>query len=183
MPRLPHDHPANDQPATPDQKNYILKHKLAPVSSVLRLTYSEAQRIMSGDSNYLVRTNPPVPNRAREVPVPAEPLEEGGLYLVGTRVFRLHLGDSGRLYAKVLAELAVPRTASNGIRRFRWEFAKGVMRSIRPENRLTREQAEAFGRRFSCCVRCGIELDPNITDRDGNKRYVGPVCEKKMGWS
>jgi hypothetical protein len=179
MPRLPHDHPANDLPATPDQKNFILKYKMAPVSVVLRLTYREAQRIMSGGG---VPVEPPVPNQPKK-PVPAVQLEKGGLHLIGTRVFRLHMGGSGLLYAKVLTELEIPRVASNGVRRFRWEFAKGVMRSIRPENRLTKEQAEAFGRRFSCCVRCGIELDPNITDRDGNRRYIGPICEKKMGWS
>lgn len=182
MPRLPHGHPANNSPATPDQKNYLLKYKLVPVSDVIRMTYDQAHRIISGDSNLLVRENPPVPNRPKQQ-VPVVQPEEGGFYQVGTRVFRLNLGGSGRLYAKELVELQVPQEASNGVRRFRWEYAQGVMRSIRPEHRLTREQAEEFGQRSSCCIRCGIELDPNITDRNGNKRFIGPVCEKKMGWS
>lgn len=182
MPRLPQNHPALVQPATPDQKNYILKHKLASVSDVLRMTYGDAHRIISGDTNLLVRENPPVPNQSRER-VPAVQLEEGAFYLIGTRVFRTHMGSSGRLFAKELIQLGVPEEASNGIRRFRWEYARGAIHQIRPDHRLTKEQAVMFGQHFSTCVRCGIALDPTITDRNGNRRYIGPVCEKKMGWS
>lgn len=180
MPRLPQNHPANQQPATPDQKNFILKHKLAPVPVVLRLTYLEAQQLMSG-SKVLLAPEPPVPNRPKKQ-VPAEPLVEGGFYLLGTRVFRLYKGSSGRLYAKELIELAVPEEASNGVRRFRWEYARGVINSIRPEHRMTKAQAEAFGQHFSTCVRCGIALDPTITDRHGSRRYIGPKCQAKLGW-
>lgn len=91
-----------------------------------------------------------------------------GMYQVGGRIFKvLPSRASDRHYAKELTG-----ESETG---FAFEYAKGAMRMIRPEHRMTTEQAAEFGRLTGSCCCCGRLLtDPNSI-ADG----IGPVCKDK----
>ena len=51
-----------------------------------------------------------------------------------------------------------------------------AMLLIRPEDKLTREQAEAFGQRTGICAMCGAVL----TNPESVERGIGPICAGKF---
>lgn len=91
-----------------------------------------------------------------------------GMYRVGEDVYKvLPSRQSERHYAKKLTG-----STADG---FAFTYAKGAMRLIRPEHRMTVEQAAEFGKLTGTCCCCGKLL----TDPDSIAKGIGPVCEKK----
>ena len=85
----------------------------------------------------------------------------GRLHDEGTPVKIQKSRSSGHLYAKVWNHAA--RT---------FDYSPGTMRqAMRP---MTLAEAEAFGKMYGVCVRCGREL----TDPTSVARAMGPVCVK-----
>lgn len=72
---------------------------------------------------------------------------------------------SGNLYAKVFN----PDTKE-------FEYAPGVVNTVRPEWKMTIEQASEFGRLYGRCVNCGRTL----TWEKSIERAMGPVCFGRM---
>lgn len=107
---------------------------------------------------------------------------EPGIYLHDGTVVRVRFGSNGRPYADRLTKLDTPEPTSNGFRTHRFERVKGLALRVRPEDRMTKEEAIAFGQEHSVCVNCGKQLDPNIRDAEGYMRYIGPVCEQNVKW-
>lgn len=105
-----------------------------------------------------------------------------GFYMVEGDIYRVKISDRGRRYANRLVKLTEPEPASNGLRTHRFIHIPGAVNRIRNEHALTREQAIAFGQETSSCVRCGTQLNPEIKQRNGEPRWIGPICETKMGW-
>lgn len=114
--------------------------------------------------------------------VPTEPtisepqyVTEVGMYRVGQQIFKvLPSRNSDRHYAKELTgfhfEGDRPVSDTDGTMKF--VYAKGAMRSIRPEHRMTPEQEREFGKLIGHCVDCGKLLtDPRSIDWG-----KGPVC-------
>jgi len=87
-----------------------------------------------------------------------ESLSEG-VYQVGETVYKVKRSQSGYLYAMVLTE--------DG-----FQFERGAIRNIKPENRMTLEEAKAYGRQTGTCCQCGRELTNETSVREG----IGPVC-------
>lgn len=59
-----------------------------------------------------------------------------------------------------------------------FEYAPGALRKISPEWRLTKEEAQAFGKLYGRCVRCARTL----THEDSIARMMGSTCYGKMGF-
>jgi hypothetical protein len=74
--------------------------------------------------------------------------------------------ESGRLYAKVL-------------RGGRFVFAPGKIYELKPENRMTLDDAAAFGKLYGQCCVCGRTLTDEVSIANG----IGPVCAGKGWWS
>ncbi len=116
-----------------------------------------AQRIMDEQA---------APVAAPDAPTqPAAPVSEG-MYrdpegVVYKVVKAVH--GSGRLYAQ---RLVIEGTSG------RFEYAGGVIRSLKAEWRMTLEEAKAFGSLYGFCVRCGATL----TDDASIKAGIGPIC-------
>lgn len=88
------------------------------------------------------------------------------LYLVDGVAYRTVMGKvSGEMYAKVL------NTDTR-----KWDYAPGAINRIRPEHRMTVEQAEALSDTWSWCIRCGVELKA----AESVARSIGPVCITKI---
>ena len=88
-----------------------------------------------------------------------------GFYLVDGHLWQVVRAQHGGLYAE--------RRGDQG----GWTFVRGAIRSIRPDQRVTAEQAVQHGLRTGVCLFCNAELD----DREGlgAKVGVGPVCARK----
>lgn len=108
----------------------------------------------------------PAPQRPVETPVTE--FVTTGMYQVNDRIFKvLPSRASERHYAKELVG-----ESQTG---FGFEYARGAMRMIRPEHRMTAAQAAEFGKLTGSCCCCGRLLtDPNSI-ADG----IGPVCKDK----
>ena len=93
---------------------------------------------------------------------------EDGMYLVGETVYKVQLAGSGHLYAK--------RLVRNGDE-WSWGYAAGALGLIAREGRkMSLEEAEAFGKLYGVCCRCGATL----TDETSIERGIGPVCASKF---
>ena len=106
-----------------------------------------------------------------------------GLYMLDKDIYKVTIGTRGQRYATRLTKLLEPEPASNGWRTHRFTHIPGAINKIRREHALTREQAMAFGQLTSSCARCGLQLKPEIKTKDGQPRWIGPKCEKEMGWA
>lgn len=129
------------------------------------------------DNNLLLR------DELKSLGVPEEPtlsepqyVTEVGIYRVGDRIFKvLPSRSSDRHYAKELTgfrwEDRLPVADEPGTP-LRFVYAKGAMREIRAEHRVTLEFERAFGQLVGSCIDCGKLLtDPKSIDYG-----KGPVC-------
>lgn len=107
-----------------------------------------------------------LPKRESVRPTPAvRPTVTEGIYFKGGQVYRVKPSATGNLYAKVLV--------GN-----RFEYAQGAVRTLTLDDKMSLEQAEAFGLQFGVCVVCGAELSDPVSVARG----IGPVCARKSWW-
>lgn len=87
-----------------------------------------------------------------------------GFYLVNAGAFKVKRSQStGRLYAMKL-----------DLNTGKFEYDKGAIYNLRPETRMTKEQAAAYGHQTGRCMICGREL----TNEESIKIGIGPICLK-----
>lgn len=103
-----------------------------------------------------------------------------GMYTNGNGdIFKVQRSkSSGHLYAKRLVVIGGDRLvdADESVVNFDFEYAPGAVRDLTDDQRMTREQAAAFGLRFGICCVCGKTL----TDAESVKNGIGPVCIKQF---
>lgn len=104
-------------------------------------------------------------------PATQEELEDG-MYRLDGRIYKVvhAVHGSGRQYAKELLAPAAKGEAAS------WERAPGVVRKLRPEHKLSLEEAKEYGRIYGVCCRCAAPL----TDEDSIAAGIGPVCAGKF---
>lgn len=96
---------------------------------------------------------------------------EGEIYKVQVAVH-----GSGKLYAKRLMELDEPREMKKGVRTHDFEYVAGGLQKLTSEMKMTREEAQAWGRLYGTCCRCGMTL----TDEQSIAAGIGPICGDKF---
>lgn len=87
-----------------------------------------------------------------------------GIYLNNQGVFKLYKTQSGYLFAKKLQE--------DGS----WVGFPGAANKLRPETKMTLEQAKQYGKMYGMCMLCGRTL----TDEESVAMGIGPICAGKM---
>lgn len=87
-----------------------------------------------------------------------------GIYLNQQGVFKLYTTQSGYLFAKKLQQDGT------------WVGVPGAANKLRPETKMTLEQAKHYGKMYGMCMACGRTL----TDEDSIAAGIGPVCAGKM---
>lgn len=94
---------------------------------------------------------------------------EVGMYrMPNGDIYRVHPSKmSSRLYAKKLNAL------EGG-----FEYEAGAIYRLKPEHKMSLEQAKAFGMETGMCCVCGIFLTDPKSVADG----IGPVCAKNNGF-
>lgn len=83
--------------------------------------------------------------------------------------------DRTRLLAKVIV-VGESWEGDDASHRVAFEYAGAANRFVRPEGRLTLEEAKAFGAETGWCIMCGTEL----TDPDSIAAGIGPICATKF---
>jgi len=96
-------------------------------------------------------------------------VKEAGIYKdhsSGT-IYKVQLAvhGSGRLYAKKLVVHPEDKTAT-------FVYEPGAIYRISASDKMTLEDAKAFGALYGCCVRCGRTL----TDEQSIAAGIGPIC-------
>lgn len=80
---------------------------------------------------------------------------------------------SGGLYAKALTPIGGRRlTEEDEVVGFEFTYAGGAIRTLRASDRMSLEDAKAFGIRYGICCVCGITLKDATSVALG----IGPVC-------
>lgn len=106
---------------------------------------------------------------------------EGVIYKVQRAVH-----GSGHLYAKRLFIVEGPEDSVMGLdgqqklvseKHGEFRMERGAIRRLRPEWKLNRERAQALGKLYGFCIRCGATL----TDETSIAQGMGPVCAGR--WS
>lgn len=90
-----------------------------------------------------------------------------GMYrMPNGEIYRVHASrETGNLYAKHLDPIEM-----------KFEFEQGAIKRLRPEHRMTLEEAKHFGMQTGFCCVCGKFL----TDARSVANGIGPVCEKNV---
>lgn len=98
-------------------------------------------------------------------------ITEDGWYKVGDQVYKVQraVHGSGQLYAKALV------VGEHGVAH--WEYAPGKVMTLTEDQRLTLEDAQAFGKLYGVCCVCGAAL----TDERSIANGIGPICGGKLG--
>jgi len=62
--------------------------------------------------------------------------------------------------------------------KFDFVYAPGAVGGLKPEMKMTAEDAKSFGILYGVCVVCGARLE----DAESVAKGIGPVCLKKTVW-
>lgn len=103
---------------------------------------------------------------------------EAGMYRMGETIYKVQLAvhGSGNPYAKRLVQIEVTVDPSRVLdvteKVWKFEYAPGAIRDLRPEHRMTLEEAKEFGALYGTCCVCGRTL----TNETSIEAGIGPVC-------
>lgn len=97
------------------------------------------------------------------------PVVEAGMYKQGDRIFKVQqaIHGSGNLYAKELV-----RHGDS----FSFEYARGAIRRLSAEDKMSLEEAKEFGVLYGTCCVCGRVLTKESSIEAG----IGPICAQKF---
>lgn len=106
---------------------------------------------------------------------------EDGMYKKGDVIYKVQraVHGSGHQYAKKLCYFDPDgheaRQAGTG---GSWEFIyqQGAINTLMPDEKMSLEEAQEFGRIYGVCCRCGATL----TDENSIEAGIGPVCATKF---
>ena len=98
------------------------------------------------------------------------PVTEQGMYRNARgEVFKVQIGrESGKPFAKKLVVFEHGQAEVS--------YAPGAVRHLSSEDKMTLEDAKAFGHQFGVCCCCGATL----TDPKSVAAGIGPVCAKRV---
>lgn len=98
-----------------------------------------------------------------------------GMYRREGDIFKVQqTQDKARLYAKRLVPFGGKRLidADESTVRFEFEYDRGAIHTLRAADRMTLDEAKAFGIRYGVCCVCNTRL----TDAKSVALGIGPVC-------
>lgn len=154
-------------PATDKQIGFIVRlaeQHSADLDSILNgREWSEVTKI---EASAIINT---FLNMPKPTPKPRDEIEDG-MYRFDETIYKVQhaVHGSGRQYAKELVQYA---DGSWG-----FEYARGIVYKLRPEHKMSLEDAKAFGALYGTCCVCGRTL----TDEKSIEAGIGPICAGKF---
>lgn len=115
---------------------------------------------------------------AAHVEAKPDPVTEVGMYAAHGAIFKVQESKtSGNLYAKRLVQIGGKRLTDEGeVVHFEFQYDQGAIRSLKPEHRMTLDEAKHFGIQYGVCCVCGITLKDATSVAAG----IGPVCATRL---
>jgi hypothetical protein len=111
-------------------------------------------------------------------PIKTSAVTEDGMYqLANGDIFKVQIAKngSGNLYAKELI-IDVPAEVVDGVivtpAETHFEYAPGAIRRLSPADKMSKDQAAAFGALYGVCCVCSRSL----TDEGSIAAGIGPIC-------
>lgn len=137
-----------------------------------------------GDSLWREARNAPVVVTTTTVAPPKNnsTAADEGMYRMDGEIYKVQLAvhGSGFPYAKRLVKLAEPvtiiRRGKEIVKTHDFEIAKGMQFKLKPEHKMSFDEAKEWGALYGACCVCGITL----TAEDSIERGIGPVCASKF---
>lgn len=156
--------PADAPMATPAQVSYLttlMSQRVVPDG----MAFGEPATMTRKAASDAIEALKAAPYRPRETATPTE--LDAAIYLLDGRVYKVQraVHGSGNMYAKVL-------NPESG----KFEYASGAIRNLKPDMRMSLDQAKEYGALYGVCARCGRTL----TDEASIERAIGPVCAGKF---
>lgn len=124
----------------------------------------------------------PWDNVKRQIREAGRKTPDGFYQIDESHIYKVVLSQNDRLYAKrlVVHEPAVWGEDGTLVKPavVEWIFEEGAMGKIRPEHKMTEDQATAYGRLYGRCYECGRRLRNELSIYLG----IGPICgEREFG--
>lgn len=106
---------------------------------------------------------------------------DAGMYRMDGTIYKVQkaVHGSGYLYAKKLVKTEQTFDMQRGFKGkdgWAFEYAPGIIYKLRPEHRMTLEEAKEFGALYGTCCVCGRTLTRESSIEAG----IGPVCAGKV---
>lgn len=156
--------PANFVPATDKQVGFYVRlcAERGVNTDMIDFTKISKSEISKAIDAILATPKPTRPETKIEI--------EDGMYRLDDVIYKVQhaVHGSGRQYAKELVQYA---DGSWG-----FEFARGMVYKLRPEHKMTIEEAKEFGALYGTCCVCGRTL----TDEKSIEAGIGPICASKF---
>jgi hypothetical protein len=152
-------------PASDKQVSFI--KSLIAGRAVPALVLSELEKVIGNpaeldksDASALIESLLELPMKSTQGAVELEV----GMYQLGGEIYKVKRSEeSGNLYASVLVGT-------------KFEYARGAIRTLTPEHRLSLEQAKAYGVQYGICCVCGRLLTNEVSVAEG----IGPICSGRL---
>lgn len=141
----------------------------APIQSIL--TALAAGTATAGQASWCIESLLKLPKAPQAAPSGQK--ADKGYYMHKGSVYVVVASKENpdRTYAK---RLELPQ---GGATKGRWVYAPGMLHTLSWADKMTQEQARAFGKLHGVCAICGATL----TDPKSVELGIGPVCLKKVG--
>lgn len=165
--------------ATEKQINFLIK---LMNERDLPWTQDQLDKLTKKDASSLIDTILSAPKAPKKVPAgkpaaPKAPEITDGMYLNPEtgEIFKVQYAvhGSGKLYAK---KLVVWEDEGNLPASVSFEYAPGMVYKLRPEWRMTLDQAKEFGALYGTCCVCARTL----TKEESIEAGIGPICAGKF---
>lgn len=147
------------------------------------LSKSTASKLIS-ELKVMAKYQPSTRDQAAKSSAPARVTEDGMYQDPDGQIYKVQWnraqGSGRNLYAKKLVSESYESEPHKGDSVKHWNFAyvPNLIAKIRPEWKMTKEQAAEFGKLYGICVRCHRDL----TDETSIALGIGPICAGKEGW-
>jgi len=153
-------------PATEAQINFLIKllaEKIEdPAKSLDAIKWVNEHKLSKATASAKITEYMAMPTVRKAFSSTPE-LDEG-MYLVNGDIFKVYHTQSGHLATKQLIEGSFEYTG------------KRPLNSIKPEHRMTLDQAKEYGKVTGTCCNCGRLL----TNEDSIEAGIGPICASKF---
>lgn len=159
-----------------------MRYQIDPKGGKRAMSIGQAKGVLNCAVAAARRAAKPKPAAKGQKADTSERITEDGMYRTadGT-IFKVQkavaLGN-GSLYAKRLVVLRDAERDENGTivvpAEVRFEYAKGAVYRLRPEDKMTLDEAKAFGALYGTCCNCGRML----TNEESIAAGIGPICAK-----
>lgn len=159
-------------------KQVGLIQRLAAEKDLANVSWDgETDGLSPQDASALIDRLFAAPKRPVEVKPEEEALESGIYRTEDGTIFKVYLSQGKtHLLAKRL-EFDTDEETGKAVDPS-WTYAGAAARFVKISQRMSLEEAKAFGQIYGVCCKCGAML----TDEDSIANGIGPVCGRSKGW-